>query len=162
MSNLRAVSFSAPCQRRVLPPPCPFDRLRTGSPIKGEEVISHRSTFPSLGGLRLLEPTARGGGVRGGGGERALASKHGDTTLDKTEHVLEKWLDKAGEKGSLCKFPHKEVRSVYFWTKASAPLARGRRFFSLKIPRCLQRGSSKMGTSSYEIQNFTRHKRAGR
>ena len=51
------------------------------SPIKGEETISYRSEFPSPGGLRLLEPTARGGGVRGGGSKRAMASKHGGTTL---------------------------------------------------------------------------------
>ena len=69
----------------------------------------------------------------------------------KEEDVLEKWLDKAGEKGSLYKFPHKEVRSAYFSTKASAPLARGRRFFSLKIPRCLQRGSSKSGTPLLKV-----------
>jgi hypothetical protein len=32
------------------PPPRPFDRLRTGSPIKGEEHISDPADFPSLGG----------------------------------------------------------------------------------------------------------------
>ena len=49
--------------------------------------------------------------------------------------LLEKWLDKAWEKDRLYKFPHKEVRSAYFWTKASAPLTRGRRFFfAIDVP----------------------------
>jgi hypothetical protein len=32
------------------PPPRPFDRLRTVSPIKGEEIFGNSSDFPSLGG----------------------------------------------------------------------------------------------------------------
>jgi hypothetical protein len=58
------------------------------------------------------------GGVRGGGGEDG-----------KRKYALEKWLDNVEEKGSLYKFPHKEVRSTYFLTKASAPLAGGKAFF---------------------------------
>jgi hypothetical protein len=44
-------------------------------------------------------------------------------------NLPEKWLDNVEEKGTLYKFPHKDVRRTYFLTKASAPLARGRRFF---------------------------------